>query len=107
MALTSTEQIELYLREGVDPEWTAFGGGTTREAMEAATRAARDALVDEVRRRVPAGPRLPEGVGDLSPFVRAKVEPMVRGLFPAAERDVVVLTQDNIERVLRDERLRL
>lgn len=112
MALNSTEQIELYLREGVDPDWTAFGGGSALEAMEAATRAARDALVAEVARRVPAGPRLPEGVGDLSPFVRAKVEPMVRGLFPAAEREVVldtlagsvvVLTHDNIERVLREE----
>jgi hypothetical protein len=41
MTLNSTEQIELYLREGVDADWTAFDGGSALEAMEAATRAAR------------------------------------------------------------------
>ena len=47
---------------------------------------------------------------DLAAFARAKVAPMVRGLFPRGEqqtvldvlaRSVVFLTPDNIEQVLR------
>jgi hypothetical protein len=80
-----------------------------------------DALVEEVRRREEKATSTivrgsivcpPEGQ-DLIAFTRAKVGPMVRGLFPRKEqgpveelleRSVVFLTPDRIEAILRDER---
>jgi len=69
------------------------------------------ALVAEVRRRSGERPptRAPEG-RDLEEFVRSKVEPMVRGLFPrieqakvlsALERSITFVTEDTLEAVLR------
>lgn len=70
-----------------------------------------EALVTEVRKRAPHAV-VPEAlVGlDLAAFARAKLAPMVRGLFPRGEqqtvldilaRSVVFLTPDNIEQILR------
>jgi hypothetical protein len=52
----------------------------------------RDALLAEVRRLAcgRAHETVPDDVGVA--FTRAKVEPMVRGLFPKAEQDVVLAT---------------
>jgi len=103
------DEIERYLRTGVsDPYHTAWSGSF----MERATRAREDlrgALVRSVR-------RLSHGLThnflpptDTVSFTRAKVEPMVRGLFPRAEQgavlamleqSVIFLTSANIERVL-------
>ncbi len=70
------------------------------------------ALLDEVVRR--AGGRRPSAempTIDLTAFTRAKVEPMVRGLFPELEhevmlglleRSVVFLTPEHVESVLLD-----
>jgi hypothetical protein len=69
-----------------------------------------EALVGEVKRRA-GTPEVPAGAEglDLVGFGRAKAEPMVRGLFPKAEQDmvlsllersVVFLTPDSIESVL-------
>ena len=105
--------IRRYLRTGdSDPLHAAWNGGV----FEAERRAREDlesALIEEVKSRAfgKRSRRLPRGL-DLRSFTRAKVEPMVRGLFPAREREpvlwtleqsVVFLTRANIERVLRDE----
>jgi len=69
------------------------------------------ALIAEIRRRVPDPALSPtlEGL-DMVAYTRAKISPMVRGLFPRVEQDtvlavlersVVVLTPANIEGVLR------
>ena len=52
----------------------------------------RGTLLDEVRRLAKGRTHeaVPDNVG--APFTRAKVEPMVRGLFPKAEQDVVLAT---------------
>lgn len=70
-----------------------------------------DALIVEIRRRVPTpAPSAVLGDLDMVAYTRAKISPMVRGLFPrveqdtvlaALERSVVVLTPANIEGVLR------
>ena len=54
----------------------------------------RGALLDEVRRLAKGRTHeaVPDNVG--APFTRAKVEPMVRGLFPKAEQDVVLAQQE-------------
>ena len=72
------------------------------------------ALSEEVRRRERDRPRamLPAGIETLS-LARAKAAPMVRGLFPPAEREpvqgvleksVIFLTADNIHEVLTSAR---
>ena len=85
------EAIERYVATGesgiLQSEWP---GG----AVEGGRRAARDltdALLAEVERR--AGGRRPPAIPDLlkiARFTRAKVAPMVRGLFPPGEREAVL-----------------
>ena len=106
---TINDEIERYLRAGVsDPYHAAWPGGF----MERANRAHEDlrgALVQAVRRLAEGRTHqlLPEA--DTVLLTRAKVEPMVRGLFPRAEQDavlatieqsVVFLTSANIEPLL-------
>jgi hypothetical protein len=106
---TIAEEVERYLRTGEsDPLYLAWSGGV----LERANRAhddLRGALVCAVR-------RLSEGLthellpaNDTTALTRAKVEPMVRGLFPRAEQDavlamlersVVFITSANIETLL-------
>ena len=106
---TIAEEVERYLRTGEsDPYRSAWSGGF----LERETRDhddLRKALVCEVR-RLTAGLKhelLPES--DTVSLTRAKVEPMVRGLFPRAEQDlvlamiersVVFVTGANIESLL-------
>lgn len=112
--LNVAEQIERYLRTGkTDPHSAAWPGQSFLDRVQRAHRELTDALVAAVRRR--AGkkqvPAAVQGL-DVVAFTRRKVEPMVRGLFPRNEQDVVLglversvifLTPDNIEHVLREE----
>ncbi len=109
------QEILRYLRHGeYDPEHRAWPGDNVLCRIQNGARALQDALVAEVRQRE-AGHRLPELPRALDPasFARAKVAPMVTGLFSAKERDTVLgllakslvfVTHENIERVLREER---
>ncbi len=113
MTVAQRQEIRRYLSTGEsDPLPAAWGGG----AFEAAHQASQDlksALIEEVKQRSSGRrSRSPPRGQDLRTFARAKVEPMVRGLFPARERDpvlamlersVVFLTQNNVERVLRQQ----
>src|SRR5580658_2470385 len=89
---TIADEVERYLRTGeTDPHLAAWPGGF----MERANRAHEDlgsALVREVRRL--AKGRAPEVLpkADSVALTREKVEPMVRGLFPRAEQDLVLAT---------------
>lgn len=96
------ETINRYLRTG---DVDLVSGGAAQG------RALRDALIGEVRQRT-KDKELPEmPVLDLLAYTRRKVEPMVSGLFPASEREVVLqvleksvvfLTADSFENVLRN-----
>jgi len=106
--------ITRYLATGqVDTLYPAWPGGPFIGGQRARKELA-EALIDEVNRRARGrrGRRLARGL-DLTAFTRAKVEPMVRGLFPAQERKVVLglvehsvvfFTRSTIERILREER---
>jgi hypothetical protein len=89
---TIADEIERYLRTGdADMDGWAWPGNL----MERGRRQHADlrgALVEEVRRLAMgrAHERVPENVGVA--FTRAKVEPMVRGLFSKAEQDIVLAT---------------
>jgi hypothetical protein len=112
MRPTVEEEIERFLRTGEDDVLCAAWPGGPLERARRGSEALLEALVTEVRRRSASRKPLaapPEM--DLKAFTRAKVEPMVRGLFPARERDpvlallersVVFLTPGDIERVLRE-----
>lgn len=85
------QQIQHYLATGEhDPHHPGWNGNLI-EASRQASNALRTALLAEVERRSrgrrPA--HLPRTL-DLPRFTRTKVEPMVRGLFPAAEREAVL-----------------
>jgi hypothetical protein len=89
---TINDEIERYLRTGVsDPYHAAWPGGF----MERANRAhddLRGSLVRAVRRLSEGLTHQPLPEADTVSLTRAKVEPMVRGLFPRAEQDVVLAT---------------
>ena len=87
------EEINRYVRTGEHDNHLFLGwpgdnldarGGCGREALS-------DALVAEVRRRTghAAVPAELHGL-DVAAFARAKLAPMVRGLFPRAERETVL-----------------
>ncbi len=106
-------EIARYLRTGDhDPLFSAWPGGVL-ERCGAGTDALREALLAELRRRVDGRQpsRLPDGY-DVIRSTRAKIEPMVCGLFPKREQDavlalleksVVFLTPDNVERVIAEQ----
>jgi hypothetical protein len=89
---TINDEIERYLRTGVtDPLYAAWSGGF----MERANRAHEDlrgALVRTVTGRAEGLTHTPLPDFDTVSLTRAKVEPMVRGLFPRAEQEVVLAT---------------
>jgi hypothetical protein len=89
---TINDEIERYLRTGVtDPLYAAWSGGF----MERANRAHEDlrgALVRTVTGRAEGLTHTPLPDSDTVSLTRAKVEPMVRGLFPRAEQEVVLAT---------------
>lgn len=89
---TIAGEIERYLRTG---DADMMGGPWPGDFVERGRRQHADirgALLDEVRRLAKGRTHeaVPDNVG--APFTRAKVEPMVRGLFPKAEQDVVLAT---------------
>ena len=103
------EEVERYLLTGEsDPLYSAWSGGF----LERANRAhddLRGALVCAVRRLTKGLAHEPLPETDTVALTRAKVEPMVRGLFPRAEQEavlstleqsVVFITSANIERLL-------
>src|SRR5215472_4023876 len=104
-------EIERYLRSGEhDPLFGAWPGGNVLECARRGDADLRRALVAEVKART-ATVSVPEALIDLDceAFARAKVTPMVRGLFPIVEQPVVLdmlarslvfLTPSTIEAVL-------
>lgn len=108
---TIDSEIERYLRTGeTDPYLAAWGGGFLERAHRA-HHDLRSALVQAVRRLGEGRTHAPLPEADTVSLARAKVEPMVRSLFPRAEqeavlatleRSVVFLTSANIERILMD-----
>jgi hypothetical protein len=106
---TIADEVERYLRSGeTDPHLAAWSGGF----MERANRAHEDlrgALAREVRRLAEGRTHEVLPQADSVALTRGKVEPMVRGLFPRAEQDLVIaaleksvvfLTSANIEPLL-------
>lgn len=105
------QEIERYLRTG-DHDFLhrAWPGDHLLERAQGADGELRRALIEEVKRRARAA-ETPKAPGDLDTeaLLRRKVEPMVRGLFPRGEldlvlpvllRSVVFLAPQNIEPVL-------
>ena len=89
---TIADEIERFLRTGdADMDGWAWPG----DFMERGRRQHADlrgALVEEVRRLAKGRSHEPVPANVGVEFTRAKVEPMVRGLFPRAEQDVVLAT---------------
>jgi hypothetical protein len=89
---TINHEIEQYLRTGEsDPIYGAWSGGFMERA-NLAHEDLRGALAHAVKGRAEGltHAQLPEA--DTVSLTRAKVEPMVRGLFPRAEQEVVLAT---------------
>ena len=111
---TVAEEVERYLSTGeTDLYHSAWPGRNLFERAQIAAADLRNALVAEVSRRTTdwQPPAALAAIEDIAAFTRAKVEPMVRGLFPRAEQaavmalleqSVVFLTPTNIEQVLRE-----
>ena len=114
MLIKMKSEIERFLRTGdYDPLMTKWPGQQTLDRIKRGAETLWAALVAEVRRRetqvrLPVLDSLP---GDLAGFARAKLAPMVRGLFPRAEhepvlalleRSVAFLTPDRIESLIRE-----
>lgn len=107
------EEVERYVRTGEHDNHLFIGwpGAHLGARGESGHAALSGALLEEVRRRTPhaAVPEVLVGL-DVQAFARAKVTPMVRGLFPRSEqaivldllaRSIVFLTPANIESVMR------
>lgn len=111
---TVEEEIERYLRTGdTDPHHAAWSNPIFYRRAQLAGADLENALVAEVSRRANGWQPPPAllAIEDLAAFTRARVEPMVRGLFPRAEQEAVIalveksvvfLTPSNIEDVLRE-----
>lgn len=105
------EEIERYLRTGdTDPYHRAWSGGSYFEYARRAHDDLREGLVREVHRLAAGRVHPPVPEEDTVALTRRKVEPMVRGLFPTVEQDVVLavlersvvfLTRENIEGLLK------
>jgi hypothetical protein len=107
------DEIQRYLLSGdTDPLRSAWTGDW-QDRFRRAHDDLRGALVGEVKRRAVGRKHAPVPTVAPSELTRAKVEPMVRGLFPrsdhdaalsAVERSVVFVTSANIESVLFEQR---
>ena len=87
---TVAQEIERYLRTGEsDPYRSAWSGGFLQRE-ERAHDDLRNALVREIRRLTAGRSQEPLPESDTVSLTRAKVEPMVRGLFPKVEQDLVL-----------------
>jgi len=108
----TADEVQHFLRTGEHDAHCRAWPGDRIERERRAYEELRQALVEEVQRRtatLPADERL-RGL-DIVALTRRKVEPMVRGLFPALEqgavlslleKSVVFLTPANISHVLRE-----
>lgn len=90
--MTPEQEIRRFIETGDhDPLYPAWSGDTFLEKAHKADNELRTALIQEVKRRA-AGrtpPPVPEG-HDAGRFVLGRVTPMVRGLFPAKEQQVIL-----------------
>ena len=87
---TVAQETERYLRTGEsDPYRSAWSGGFLQREKRAHDDL-RNALVREVRRLTAGISQEPLPESDTILLTHAKVEPMVRGLFPKAEQDLVL-----------------
>ena len=87
---TIAEEVERYLRTGdTDTDARAWPGGFLERARRQHAEL-RGALVEEVLRLATGRSHEPVPANVGVDFTRAKVEPMVRGLFPRAEQDTVL-----------------
>ncbi len=87
---TVAQETERYLRTGEsDPYRSAWSGGFLQREKRAHDDL-RNALVREVRRLTAGLSQGPLPESDTILLTRAKVEPMVRGLFTKAEQDLVL-----------------
>lgn len=109
--------VRHYLETGLyQPDYSIWQGQDIVEAEKCADHAMRDALVQAVLKRAPTSSQLAKPpIDDLVAHTRSKVLPMVNGLFPMAERPVIMkkleksvifLTSENIESTLRTVRWR-
>lgn len=114
MQKAATDEIERYLRTGAhDPHFAAWPGEHFLACARRGDVALRGALISTVRSRTPRV-SVPAALGvDLIAFTRARLAPMVRGLFRPGEHEVVLgvlgqsvvfLTPDNIETVIGEAR---
>ena len=90
--MTIQAEIDEYLRTGhADLGGAAWPGNTIADQAPRAKRDRTDALVAEVQRRA-ASCTITHDIShiDTVALTRSKVEPMVRGLFPVAEQDLVL-----------------
>jgi hypothetical protein len=107
--------VECYLRTGKsgdDPFWHAWPGEDLLARAKRGDATLRDSLISTVKTRTAHAATPKELIGlDVATFARKKVEPMVRGLFPAIEqepvldvlsRSLIFLTPDTIGTVLRE-----
>jgi hypothetical protein len=110
--MSPQEEIVRYLATGKhDPVFAAWPQRSLLDRAQHGNQDLRQALIEEVRTRVPVAEVPPELAGlDVEALTRRKVEPMVQGLFPSAEqpavlamlsRSVVFLTPCRVEAVLR------
>lgn len=106
---TIAEELERFLRTGHSDPHRAVWPGSFMERERRAHDDLRGALVREVLHRAEGRRHQPLPSGDHVALTRAKVEPMVRGLFQGAEqavvlaaleKSVVFLTTENIESLL-------
>ncbi len=107
---TIADEVERYIRTGeTDPHHAAWPGNGFMDRANRAHDDLRGALVREVRRLAEGLAHEPLPQADTVALTRAKVEPMVRGLFPRVEQDavlatlqksVVFLTSANIEPIM-------
>ena len=105
--------IKHYIKTGeYDPNDRNWPGKNFTEALTNADNVMREGLIAAVLKKAPRVAQLPTPpISDLVALTRAKVLPMVSGLFPSTERAIVMktleasvifLTPENIECVLRD-----
>ena len=86
--------VERYLRTGKsgdDPFWHAWPGEDLLACAKHGDATLRDSLISTVKTRTSHAAIPEELIGlDVATFTCKKVEPMVRGLFPAIEREPVL-----------------
>ena len=90
--LIIADEIERYIVSGKSDPLCSAWSGNFMERTHRARDDLRCALVDSVRRLTKGLKHEPLPVDDSASLTRTKVEPMVRGLFPRSEHDVVLAT---------------